>query len=96
MLDPRIHNITIKAVHWKEISKQITQDMKAQIYQYEEKPYQHEQHTNMTTCFPDVQDKMTSTLHKIQQQSSKDCYMIDFKNVYRRHFIQIQFMTFNN
>ena len=54
-----------------------TQDTKP--YQYDTKPCQPQQNTDLTTPLLEVQNRMTKTLHRAQQQSSIDDYMAGLK-----------------
>ena len=63
---------------WKEISKTYNrQDTKP--YWYNTKPYQLKQNSDMTTRLLEGQDRMANTLHKVEQQSSIDCYITNLK-----------------
>ena len=49
------------------------------IYKHGIEPSQHRQITDMTSHLHIIQDRMTNTLHRIQQQSSIDCNINDLK-----------------
>ena len=51
-----------------------------QSHQYDKKPYKCSLNADIIVHTIDTQDKMTNILYKVQQQSSKDLYITNFKN----------------